>query len=52
MAGRIDFLFSASFMPTACLTQQLIGLPKAISSAFGSDHYGLMNTYSYQRTAC
>ena len=51
-ARRIDFLFSTSFMPTACLTQQLIGQPIPMGSAFGSDHYGLLNTYSYQRTAC
>jgi len=51
-ARRIDFLFSTSFMPTACLTQQLIGEPTPMRSAFGSDHYGLLNTYSYQRTAC
>jgi len=52
MARRIDFLFSTSFMPAACLTQQLIGQPTPMRSAFGSDHYGLLNTYSYQRTAC
>lgn len=52
MARRIDFLFSTSFMPTACLTQQLIGQPTPMRNAFGSDHYGLLNTYSYRRTAC
>jgi endonuclease/exonuclease/phosphatase family metal-dependent hydrolase len=52
MARRIDFLFSTSFMPTACLTQQIIGVPTPMRSAFGSDHYGLLNTYSYRRTAC
>ncbi|HEU4683607.1 MAG TPA: endonuclease/exonuclease/phosphatase family protein [Nitrospira sp.] len=52
MARRIDFLFSASFMPTACLTQQLIGVPTPMRSGFGSDHYGLLNTYSFQRSGC
>ena len=52
MARRIDFLFSTSFMPTACLIQQVIGEPTPMRSAFGSDHYGLLNIYSYQRTAC
>jgi hypothetical protein len=51
-ARRIDFLFSTSFMPTTCLTQQLIGEPTPLRSTFGSDHYGLLNTYSYRRTAC
>src|SRR5262249_44154353 len=51
-ARRIDFLFSTSFMSTACLTQRLIGEPTPMRSAFGSDHYGLVNTYSYRRTAC
>jgi endonuclease/exonuclease/phosphatase family metal-dependent hydrolase len=51
-ARRIDFLFSTSFMPTACLTQQVIGVSSPMRSAFGSDHYGLLNTYSYRRTAC
>jgi len=52
MARRIDFLFSTSFMPTACLTQRIIGEPTRMRSAFGSDHYGLLNIYSYRRTAC
>ena len=52
MARRIDFLFSTSFMSTACLTQRVIGEPTPMRSAFGSDHYGLLNIYSYQRTAC
>jgi endonuclease/exonuclease/phosphatase family metal-dependent hydrolase len=52
MARRIDFLFSTSFMPTACLSQRIIGEPTPMRSAFGSDHYGLLNTYSYRRTAC
>jgi hypothetical protein len=52
MARRIDFLFSTTFMPTACLIQRVIGEPTPIRSAFGSDHYGLVNIYSYERTAC
>lgn len=52
LARRVDFLFSTSFMSTACLTQQIIGAPTPMRNAFGSDHYGLINTYSYRRTAC
>lgn len=52
MARRIDFLFSMSFMPTACLTQELIGKPATMRDPSGSDHYGLLNTYAYRRKSC
>lgn len=44
-ARRIDFLFSMSFMPQTCLMQTLFGEITA-SGLAGSDHYGVLNTYS------
>jgi endonuclease/exonuclease/phosphatase family metal-dependent hydrolase len=43
---RIDFLFSMSFMSKACLKQALFGQSSA-GRLTGSDHYGVINTYSY-----
>ncbi|MGH7232641.1 MAG: endonuclease/exonuclease/phosphatase family protein [Nitrospiraceae bacterium] len=51
-ARRIDFLFSMSFMSNACLVQALFGQPSAGGRLAGSDHYGVLNTYSYQRRPC
>jgi hypothetical protein len=48
MARRIDFLFSMSFMPKACLKQELFGLPTRMGGQTGSDHYGVLNTYTYR----
>jgi len=52
MPRRIDFLFSMTFMSTACLTQELFGKPAMMGDATSSDHYGVLNTYTYQRTDC
>ena len=51
-ARRIDFLFSMAFMSHACLTQELVGKPAGIGGRLGSDHYGLLNTYTYSRHPC
>ena len=51
MPRRIDFLFSMSFMSQACLMQNLFGQPNSVGMA-GSDHYGILNTYSYHRMPC
>lgn len=51
MARRIDFLFSMAFMPRACVMQALFGEPNMAGQA-SSDHYGVLNTYSYQRMPC
>ena len=46
-ARRIDFLFSMSFMSKACLKQALFGQAVSGDRLAGSDHYGVINTYSY-----
>ena len=51
MPRRIDFLFSMSFMSQACLMQSLFGQVNGTGMA-GSDHYGILNTYSYRRMPC
>ena len=48
MARRIDFLFSMAFMSNACLTQGLFGKPAMMGDPTSSDHYGVLNTYTYQ----
>jgi endonuclease/exonuclease/phosphatase family metal-dependent hydrolase len=52
MARRIDFLFSLTFMSNACLTQELFGKPAMMGDPTSSDHYGVLNTYTYQRKGC
>jgi len=51
-ARRIDFLFSMAFMPEACLTQELVGKPRGTGGQLSSDHFGLLNTYTYRRRVC
>jgi endonuclease/exonuclease/phosphatase family metal-dependent hydrolase len=46
-ARRIDFLSSMSFMSKACLRQALFGQSPS-GKQVGSDHYGVINTYSYR----
>ncbi|HEX2056362.1 MAG TPA: endonuclease/exonuclease/phosphatase family protein [Nitrospiraceae bacterium] len=46
-ARRIDFLFSMSFMSKACVKQALFGQTLSGKQLVGSDHYGVINTYSY-----
>ena len=48
MARRIDFLFSMAFMADACLTQELFGKPTQMGDPIGSDHYGVLNIYTYK----
>ncbi len=52
MARRIDFLFSMAFMSNACLTQELFGKPAMIGDPTSSDHYGVLNTYTYHHGGC
>ena len=52
MPRRIDFLFGMSFMPTACLMQELFGQSRGIGDPTGADHYGVLNTYAYQKGRC
>ena len=47
---RIDHIFVDSFLPEYCLEQQLFGLKNGDDGRPGSDHYGLLNTYTLPRT--
>jgi endonuclease/exonuclease/phosphatase family metal-dependent hydrolase len=54
-ARRIDFLFTMpgpSWKRNVCVKQELFGKPDAISDRTGSDHYGVLNTYSFDRAEC
>jgi hypothetical protein len=52
MVRRIDFLFSMAFMSNACLTQELFGKPAMLGDPNRSDHFGVLNTYTYQHRGC
>jgi hypothetical protein len=46
---RIDFLFvmlSGPAHPLGCLRQELFGRPNAVTLGAGSDHFGVMDTYT------
>jgi endonuclease/exonuclease/phosphatase family metal-dependent hydrolase len=48
-ARRIDFLFvmlSEPANPLSCLRQELFGRPDAVTLGVGSDHFGVMDTYT------
>jgi endonuclease/exonuclease/phosphatase family metal-dependent hydrolase len=48
-ARRIDFLFlmlSEPTNPLSCLRQELFGRPDAVTLGAGSDHFGVMDTYT------
>ncbi|MEX5214751.1 MAG: endonuclease/exonuclease/phosphatase family protein [Nitrospiraceae bacterium] len=48
-ARRIDFLFlmlSEPSNPLSCLRQELFGRPNAVTLGAGSDHFGVMDTYT------
>jgi endonuclease/exonuclease/phosphatase family metal-dependent hydrolase len=48
-ARRIDFLFvmlSGPAHPLGCLRQELFGRPNAVTLGAGSDHFGVMDTYT------
>ncbi|WP_447972054.1 hypothetical protein [Nitrospira sp. Kam-Ns4a] len=49
---QIDFLFSLSLTPTRCLTQERFGVETAPGGLPGSDHYGVLNTYTYRHEPC
>ena len=49
---RIDFIFSLSFLPEACVTQELFGLQTSATILAASDHHGVLNTYSHDSTPC
>jgi hypothetical protein len=54
-ARRIDFLFTMpgqSRKGSACVRQELFGTPTAGSLETGSDHYGVLNTYTFDPAGC
>lgn len=55
MSRRIDFLFvmrSGQADPNACLRQELFGTPRPVTLDVGSDHYGVLDTYTTDGSEC
>jgi endonuclease/exonuclease/phosphatase family metal-dependent hydrolase len=55
MARRIDFIFamrSGPADPNACLRQELFGTPSPVTLDVGSDHYGVLVTYTTDGSNC
>jgi len=55
MARRIDFIFamrSGPADPNACLRQELCGKPNPVTLDVGSDHYGVLDTYTTDGSNC
>ncbi|HEY6640069.1 MAG TPA: endonuclease/exonuclease/phosphatase family protein [Nitrospiraceae bacterium] len=55
MSRRIDFLFvmrSGPADPNACLRQELFGTPRSVTLDVGSDHYGVLDTYTTDGSDC
>jgi endonuclease/exonuclease/phosphatase family metal-dependent hydrolase len=55
MARRIDFLFAMRLGPAdpnACLRQELFGKPSPVTLDVGSDHYGILDTYTTDGSNC
>ena len=54
-ARRIDFIFamrSGPADPNACLRQELFGQPSPVTLDVGSDHYGVLVTYTTDGSNC
>ena len=54
-ARRIDFIFavrSGTADPNACLRQELFGKPSPVTLDVGSDHYGVLVTYTTDGRGC
>ncbi len=54
-ARRIDFLFAMRWNtahPKGCLSQELFGQPDAVHVDAGSDHYGVLDTYTTDGSRC
>ena len=54
-ARRVDFLFlmrKPSDGPEGCFRQELFGQHDAVSTAPGSDHYGVLVTYIADASQC
>ena len=55
MARRIDFIFAMRYGPAdpnACLRQELFGKPSPVTLDVGSDHYGVLDTYTTDGSNC
>ena len=55
MSRRIDFIFamrSGPADPNACLRQELFGKPSPVTLDVGSDHYGVLDTYTTDGSDC
>jgi endonuclease/exonuclease/phosphatase family metal-dependent hydrolase len=55
MARRIDFIFAMRMGPAdpnACLRQELFGEPTPVTLDVGSDHYGVLVTYTTDGSNC
>lgn len=55
MARRIDFIFAMRYGPAdpnACLRQELFGKPGQVTLDVGSDHYGVLDTYTTDGSDC
>lgn len=55
MSRRIDFLFvmrSGPADPNGCLRQELFGTPRPVTLDVGSDHYGVLDTYTTDGSDC
>jgi endonuclease/exonuclease/phosphatase family metal-dependent hydrolase len=55
MSRRIDFLFVMRYGPAdpnACLRQELFGTPRPVTLDVGSDHYGVLDTYTTDGSDC
>ncbi len=55
MSRRIDFIFamrSGPADPNACLRQELFGMPNPVTLDVGSDHYGVLDTYTTDGSGC
>lgn len=55
MSRRIDFIFamrSGPADPNACLRQELFGKPSPVTLDVGSDHYGVLVTYTTDGSNC
>ncbi len=55
MSRRIDFLFVMRYGPAdpnACLRQELFGTSRPVTLDVGSDHYGVLDTYTTDGSDC
>ena len=49
---RIDYIFVNAFLPDHCFRQDLFGLETDANNLPASDHFGVINWYTRDRTSC